>query len=241
MVSIRGDKRIDLGDAVIARYETGNKKFEILVNPKKAWDYLYKDKSIDIRDIVISFTIFDDAQRGRKASADELISVFGTDDEFEIARTIIEKGRVQITTEMRREFTKELRRKIIHFISRNAINPKTNLPHPPERIERAMEEAKVNIDPRKDVAEQAEEIVKKIAPIIPIRLERVSIAVRIPAEHAGKAYNLIARYGEISKDEWQADGSWIAVVDLPAGLQAEVQNELNNLSKGKFELKKLKK
>ncbi|MHA1145888.1 MAG: ribosome assembly factor SBDS [Candidatus Helarchaeota archaeon] len=241
MVSIRGDKRIDLGNAVIARYEIGNKKFEVLVDPKKAWTYIYKDKNIDIRDILIGFTIFDDALRGRKASSEVIKNEFQTDDEFEVARTIIEKGTIQITAEMRREFTAELRKKIISFISRNAINPKNNLPHPPDRIERAMEEARVNIDPRKEVAEQAREIVKKITPILPIRLERVSIAIRIPAEHTGKAYNVIARYAEINKDEWQADGSWIAVIDLPAGLQVEIQNELNTLTKGKFELKKLKK
>ena len=32
------------------------------------------------------------------------------------------------------------------MIHRNAVDPKTGLPHPPQRIESAMEEAKIHVD-----------------------------------------------------------------------------------------------
>ena len=51
MSAIRGDKRVDLGKHVIARLEKNKKRFEILVNPKKAWDYK-EGKDIDIRDVL---------------------------------------------------------------------------------------------------------------------------------------------------------------------------------------------
>ena len=45
-------------------------------------------------------------------------------------------------------------KKLINAISRESINPQTNAPNPPARIEAAMEEAKIHIDPFKPVNEQ---------------------------------------------------------------------------------------
>ncbi|MHA1784275.1 MAG: ribosome assembly factor SBDS [Candidatus Helarchaeota archaeon] len=241
MSAIRGDKRVDLGKHVIARLEKNKKRFEILVNPKKAWDYK-EGKDIDIRDVLEGYIIFENVLRGEKATNDDLQFSFQTDDVFEIAKEIIQEGEIQITEEMRQEYTKELRKKIINFISKNCINPQTNLPHPPDRIERAMQEAKVSIrNTKEDISEQAKRIIRQLEAIIPIRMESYSMAIRIPAEYTGKAYSVVSKYSSISKDEWQSDGSWIAVVELPAGLQATLNKELNSLTKGKFEIKKLKK
>ncbi|NHI94428.1 MAG: ribosome assembly factor SBDS [Candidatus Lokiarchaeota archaeon] len=241
MSAIRGDKRVDIGNHVIARLDKKKKRFEILVDPKKAWDFK-EGKEVDIRDIVESFTIFENLLRGEKATDADLQYVFETDDVFEISKIILKEGEIQITEEMRQEFTKELRRKIINFISTHSINPQTNLPHPPDRIKRAMLEAKISIrDTKEDISEQAKRIIKELQSIIPIRMESYSLAIRIPAEFTGKAYNVVSKYTSINKDEWQSDGSWVAVVELPAGLQATLNDELNSLTKGKFEIKKLKK
>jgi len=241
MSSIRGDKRVDIGNHVIARLAKKNKRFEILVDPKKAWDYK-EGKDIDIRDILEGFIIFENLLRGEKATDDDLLFVFETTDVFDISKIILKEGEIQITEEMRNEYTKELRKKVINFISKNSINPQNNLPHPPDRIERAMLEAKVSIrDTKEDISEIAKQIIKDLQAIIPIRMESYSLAIRIPAEFTGKAYNVVSKYTSINKDEWQSDGSWIAVVELPAGLQATLNEELNSLTKGKYEMKKLKK
>ena len=76
----------------------------------------------------------------------------------------------------------EKRRQVITFIARNAVNPQTGLPHPPQRIEMAMDEARVNIDLYKSVDEQVKETMKALRPLLPIRFEEVRIAVRIPPD-----------------------------------------------------------
>jgi rRNA metabolism SBDS family protein len=73
--------------------------------------------------------------------------VFSTTDFDTIARRIIEKGEIHLTAEQRRQMIDEKRRQVITFISRNSVNPQTGHPHPPQRIEMAMEEARINIDP----------------------------------------------------------------------------------------------
>ena len=240
MSSIRGDKRIDLGKNVIAKYLKNKKRFEILVDPKKAWDFR-EGKDVDVRDILEGFIIFSHALRGEKATDDDLLYVFETDDVFKIAEIILQNGEIQITDEMRQEFTKEMRKKIINFISRNCINPQNNLPHPPDRIERAILEVKVAINSHEEISSQAKRIIRELQPIIPIKMESYSLAIRIPSEFTGKAYNVVSKYSAINKDEWQSDGSWIAVIELPAGLHSTLNEELNDLTKGKFEIKKIKK
>jgi ribosome maturation protein SDO1 len=103
----------------------------------------------------------------------------------------------------------------------------------------AMEEAKVHIDPLKGVDEQVNIVMKAIRPIIPIRFEEVEVAVKIPAEYAAKSYGDIAGFATLLKNEWQNDGSWVAVVKMPAGLQNDFYGLVNHLTKGDAESKLL--
>ncbi len=238
MVGMRGRARIDIGDAVRARYETSGLRFEILVQPELAWDFR-DGKELDIRDILIGFTIFEDALRGRKATDDSLQDVFGNLDTLEIAKQILLEGELQLTTEQRRKLVEEKRKQVITYISQNSINPQTSLPHPPARIERALEEVKVKIDPWRNVEEQAKDLVKDLEPILPIRLEKLSFAVKIPGKFHAKAYQIIIRTGTITKEEWQSNGKWIALVEMAAGLQPSVIDQLKKLTKGRLEVKKL--
>ena len=80
----------------------------------------------------------------------------------------------------------------------------------------AMEQARVNIDPFKHVDEQVKET-ESPPPILPIRFEELRLAVRIPPDHAARAYGDIAAASTMEKDEWQKDGSWVCVVRIPAG------------------------
>jgi ribosome maturation protein SDO1 len=78
---------------------------------------------------------------------------------------------------------------------------------------------------------------KAIRPIIPIRFEEVKIAVKVPALFAPRAYGDIQSFGRLLRDEWQNDGSWICVIQIPAGAQPEFYDLLNKLTKGEAETK----
>ena len=167
-----------------------------------------------------------------RASDEALEKVFHTTDFDTVARRIIEKGEIHLTSEQRKHMIEEKRRQVITFIARNAVNPQTGHPHPPHRIEMAMEEARVNIDPFKHLDEQVKETVKALRPLLPIRFEELRLAIRIPADFAAKAYGDIAAGSTMEKDEWQKDGSWVCVVRIPAGIQGEFYDLINKLSKG---------
>ena len=222
---------IPLDRAVVARLETHGERFEILVDPDLAVKIRHGE-AIDIEDAVAAIFIFENASRAEKSSDESLQKVFQTTDFATIARRIIEKGEIHLTAEQKKQLLAEKRGQVITFIARHAINPQTGLPHPPARIEMAMEEAKVSIDPFKPLDELVADTMKALRPLIPIRFEEVRVAVKIPAEHAAKAYGDIDAFARIEQEEWQKDGSWICVVKIPGGMQQELENLVRKVSRG---------
>src|SRR3989475_13230837 len=93
------------------------------------------------------------------------------------------------------------RKQIVQYIAANAINPQTGAPHPPQRIENAMEEAKVHVDPFKAGEEQVKEVLDALRPLIPIRCEKVRRAVKLSAEDSAKAYGDRNSFAWILKEQ----------------------------------------
>jgi ribosome maturation protein SDO1 len=220
----------------IARYTKDNEHFEILVKPHKALDYR-NGKISGVTEVLAAETIFSDANKGTRVKEDALHKAFGTNDALKIADVILKKGQLQLTTDQRRKMVEDKRRQIIDFISRQAVDPKTNLPHPPTRIENAMEQIRYPIDPYKPIEEQAREIIKLLRPILPLKIEQVSVGTRIPAQYAQRAYGSVKTYGTIKREEWRSDGSWYGVIEMPAGSYASFLNKLGDLTKGSGEAK----
>jgi ribosome maturation protein SDO1 len=220
----------------VARLTRENEHFEILVKPQKALDYR-NGKLSSITEVLAAETIFSDANKGTKISEEAMHKAFKTTDALKIADEILKKGTLQLTTDQRRKMVEDKRKQIVDFISRQAVDPKTNLPHPPMRIENAMEQIRYPIDPYKPVEEQARDIVKLLRPILPLKIEQVTVAVRIPAEHSARAYGTIKTLGTIKREEWRGDGSWYGELELPAGSYASLLNRLGNVTKGSGEAK----
>jgi ribosome maturation protein SDO1 len=220
----------------IARLTRENEHFEILVKPQKALDYR-NGKLASLTEALAAEIIFSDANKGTKVSEEAMHKAFKTSDTLKIADEILKKGTLQLTTEQRRKMVEDKRKQIVDFISRQAVDPKTNLPHPPMRIENAMEQIRYPIDPYKPVEEQAKDIVKLLRPILPLKIEQITVAVRIPAEHSSRAYGTVKTLGTIKREEWRGDGSWYGELELPAGSYASLITKLGNVTKGSGEAK----
>jgi len=215
----------------IARLTKESEHFEILVKPDKALDYRL-GKIAGITEVIAAETIFSDANKGTRVSEEALRKAFSTTDPLKIAETILKTGTIQMTTEQRRKMVEDKRKQIIDFISRQCVDPRTNLPHPPTRIENAMEQIRYSIDPFKPVEEQAKEIIKLLRTILPLKMEQMTIGVTIPAAYSAKAYGAMKGFGTIKKEEWRADGSWYGVLEMPAGLYAPFLDKLGEITKG---------
>ena len=226
--------RVD--QAVEARLTKAGRHFVVLVDCDKALDYK-TGKSVSLSDVLASEDVYADARKGLHAAKSDLLAVFGTEDRYKIVDNILKNGEIAITAEHQRRLINQLKRQIVDAICRNAINPQTNTPHPPARIEAAMDAARVPIDIHKSAETQVQDIVHKLAVHLPIRLEVRELQVQVPASFAQSCFHLLKSYGTLKKQDWLSDGSLLAIVALPAGQQEAFEKALGNVTKGNFDLK----
>ncbi|MDP3918611.1 MAG: ribosome assembly factor SBDS [Nanoarchaeota archaeon] len=231
---------VNVDKAIIARIKKGGETFEILVDCDKALSY--REGTLDsLDDVLATEDIFSDVKQGEHASENTLKKIFHTEDQMEIIKVILKEGEIQLTADHKNKLRDEKKKQIVQFIHRNAINPTSGAPHPIDRINNAMEEAKVKIDEFKKAEDQVQDVISKLRPLIPLKIEVRELEIVIPSEHAGNAYNVLQRFAKVLKSDWLNNGGLKALIEIPAGIQEELENELGKMTKGDFELKILNK
>ncbi|MFC1722705.1 ribosome assembly factor SBDS [Nanoarchaeota archaeon] len=220
----------------LARLKKGGQVFEIVVNPDEAISYK-KSKEGDLNDVLRGKQIFSDAKKGILAPESAMKTLFGSADALKVADVILKDGEIQLTTDYREKLREQKRKRILALIQRNAIDPKTKLPHPLTRIENAYEQAKCHIDEFRSAEEQVEDVIKKLRVILPLKIEQIIMKITTPPQYAHQAYGIMKRLGDLKQEEWGNDGSLIVKLEIPAGIQEDVMNKLNNLTHGGVDVK----
>ena len=229
---------VSLEDAVIARYETGGNRFEILIDPKAAQSYSEGDE-IDWEDAIAADGIWSDSSKGERTPDMLVNNTFETTDLIKIYKRILTDGTIQLTSQQRKEMVEQKRKQIVAHIVANAMNPQTGGPHPPQRIENAIDEVRYSVDPMETMDSQVEKIIKSIKKLIPISFEKIRVAVKIKAIYVGKCYGQITSLSKIESEEYQKDGSWIGMLEMSATSFAKLEDTLGSLTKGTAETKML--
>jgi ribosome maturation protein SDO1 len=232
---------ISLDDAVTARLESHGQRFEVLVDPDAALAIKRGEFEGDLEDVIAAEDVFENADRGDRPPENALEDVFGTTDPLAVIPEVIKQGEIQITADPRREMQEQKRKNLVNRITRNAVNPQMDdAPHPPERIESALEEAGFTVDPMEPVESQVDDALEALRPVIPIRFDTVTVAVQLPADYAGSGQAQVREFGELEREEWQPDGSWVGVVEFPAGMQNDFYDLVNEVSSGEAETRIIK-
>jgi len=227
---------ISLDEAVTARLESHGQRFEVLIDPDAAMSIDRDEFDGDLEDVIAAEDVFEDASSGDRPPEESLDEVFGTTDPLEIIPEVIKRGEIQITADQRREMQEQKHKQLVQRITRNAVNPQMDdAPHPPDRIESALEETDFRIDPMEPVETQVDEALDALRPVIPIRFDEITVAVQVPPDYAGSAQAQIRQFGDLEREEWQSDGSWIGVITFPAGLQNDFYDLANEHTSGTAE------
>ena len=227
---------VDVDKAVVCRLKHSGRNFEILVNPDRALAFK-KGAKVDIRDVLAYPSIYKDVSSTDVVAEGDLQKAFGTTDPFKIAEKVLREGELQLTTEQKRAMTEQKRTQVADIISRRGINPQTNAPHPPQRVLAAMDKAGVSIDPFADAELQFDRVVKALRTLLPISFQRVTIAIRVQPQHAGRVYSILKGMGTTRKEQWLNDGSLQVELEVLGGMQQELFDKLASLTHGSFESK----
>jgi len=217
--------------STVIRFSVEGEKFELLVKPDPALEYKL-GKRKDISTILVSDEIYSDSNKGTRASTEKLMKAFKTTDPATIAVIILQKGDLNLTTDQRRKMVSEKRKQIVEFIAKTYVDPRSHLPHPPLRIEQAMDDAKVSVDPFKNTDDQIKDIVEQLRSIIPLKSENMLLEILVPAQFAAQSYSVLKSAGTLKKEEWQANGSLKVILDIPAAARANVIDRLGSVTKG---------
>ena len=215
----------------VVKYSYAGEKFEILVKPDPAFDYKL-GKITEISKILVSDEIYTDSGKGTRASNELLVKVFKTEDTIKIAEIMMQKGELNLNTEKRKKMTTDKRKQIITFIAKTYVDPKTHLPHPPLRIEQALTDGRVSVDPFKNADEQIKDIVEKLRPIIPLKTENIILEISVPAQFVAQSYTVLKSTGSLKKEDWQPNGSLKAILEIPAAARPNVIDRLGAITKG---------
>ncbi len=211
---------LEMVDVTVARYSFEGEKFEILVKPDPALDYKLGKKK-DISAVLVSDEIYTDSGKGTKPTTEKLLKAFKTEDQTEIAQIIMQKGDLNLTTDQRRKMIENKRKQIVEFIAKTFVDPKTHLPHPPLRVEQAMKDARVSVDPQKSVDEQVKDIVEKLRSIIALKSENLQLEIIVPAQFASQSYSVLKSVGSLK-----------AILEIPAAARPNVIDRLGSITKG---------
>jgi ribosome maturation protein SDO1 len=215
----------------IVRLSIEGEHFEILVHPDPALDFKF-GRSVEISQIIAVDEIYSDANKGLRVPVDKLQKAFKTANFLQIAEVILRKGDLNLTTDQRRRLVEEKRKQIVSIIARNYVDPRTGLPHPPLRIEQAMAEVRLTIDPFRDANEQSKNVIDSLRGILPLKSERVKLLVKVPAQFASQSFGALKGVGEILKEDWGPDGGLTVLIEIPAGVHSTILDRLGALTKG---------
>ena len=238
---MKGNKLID--DRVqiainLIRYQTHGKTFEIAINPDLVVKYMQGEK-VDIDELIESENIFSDVKKGLLANETELKTIFETTNIQKIVPIMIQKGEVQFNQKYRDSLREQKHNQIVYLIHKQAVDPRTGLPHPITRIESALKEAKVKIDDFKKPQDQIDAIVKKLQPIIPLSFQRTKLEMIIPASYSSQVKYACTNKGKTIRENWLDDGGLLLVMEIPSGIKIDLISTIQSITKGEATIKEL--
>ena len=220
----------------LVRLISENDKFEILVKPDPALEYKL-GKRADVASVLVSDEIYSDANKGSRASSEKLRKHFNTTDVTDIARQILSRGELNLTTDQRRKMIEEKKKQIIQYINRSFVDPKTHIPHPPLRIESAIDKARVIIDPFKRTEDQANVVVEALRRILPLKSEISRLSVTVPSQFSAQSYSIFKATGNLKGEQWLADGSLKVIIEMNAGMKASFIDRIGSITRGSADIK----
>lgn len=230
---------VDVNNAVIARLKKGSETFEILVDCDNA--LLFREGKALFENAVAGPYVFKKAKTGEHASPAEMKKAFGTEDLTKVAEIILREGEIQLTRDHKDRMREQKFKQVVNLLARNAVDAKTENPIPAARIEMLLKESKFKVDEFKAAEQQLHDALRKISPLAPVKMETRELEIRIPALEAVKSFHALKSFGKILKEDWLDDGSLLVVLEIAAGLQPSLEDELSKATKGNLEIKIVKK
>eukprot|EP01088_Endostelium_zonatum_P001654 TRINITY_DN11997_c0_g1_i1.p1 TRINITY_DN11997_c0_g1~~TRINITY_DN11997_c0_g1_i1.p1 ORF type:complete len:290 (+),score=78.44 TRINITY_DN11997_c0_g1_i1:71-871(+) len=217
----------------VVRYKDGKSTFEIMCKNGTALKFREGDLK-SVNDVLFSDEIFSDQSKGERAPEDQLRATFSTTNVSEVAKIILEKGDLQLSTAERKAKVDQKTKEIVNYIHKYYIDPKTKAPHPMTRIENALVQMKVNIDPWIGAEKQFhDKIERKLPEVIPVKKCEIAGTLKVPHAFAAQAQGTIKKWCGNAKEDWDENGLIMEVSVVPGDYDPFCA-AMNDVTKGNY-------
>lgn len=211
-----------------ARIKKNGKHFEILVDLEEALKFKKNPKVGNLSASVLTDAVFYNLKSGEHASREDLEENFGTSDFMIVAEKIVCTGEVVRTADYINEEQEKKYKQIVDFLSKNAVSPEGR-PYTPDRFMKALHEVHINVK-NVSIESQIGEIIDALAKILPLKIDKKKVKLRIPARYTGKVYGTVKEF--MVEESWQGNGDLETVVEVPSGLIMDFYDKINDFTHG---------
>lgn len=230
-----------LTNVAVVRMKKCGKRFEIACYKNKVISWRNKTEK-DIDEVLQTQTIFTNVSKGQVAKREELNTAFGTDNQLEICKIILEKGDLQVSEKERHAQSDSSFKEIANLIANMCVNPDTKRPYSSSVIENALHETHLSLKPNHSIKQQALEIIPKLRESMKIDRAEMRLRVSVEAKEAKRVHDrLKGMFTKIEVEDWdQGNLEIVGLIDPGAYRSVEELLQKETRKTGHLELLALK-
>ena len=206
-----------LTNVAVVRMKRGGKRFEIAAYPNQvqAWR---SGVETDLSEVLQTDRVYTNVSHGKFAKKQDLLKSFGTDNEEEVCKMVLEKGEIQISAAERQLTLDRLFKEVAAVVAEKCINTETSLPLTATYVERAMKELNFNLNPSRPAKQQALVVIAALKDNLPV--QRARMRLRLSAADAAVVQARLQADGAACKLEPVAGEDRAMVVIDPGSYRA---------------------
>ncbi|CAM9117956.1 unnamed protein product [Ectocarpus sp. 12 AP-2014] len=233
--------QVRLTNVAVVRLNKTGKRFEIACYRNKVVNWRNRVET-DLDEVLQIESVFENVSKGVLAKNKDLMKAFGTDNQLEACRIILDKGEMQVSDKERQVALESVFRDVATIVSEKCVNPASNRPYTVSMIEKAMRDVHFSAHPTRSAKQQALEVIKKLKEVMPI--DRAKMKLRITTDEDSTP--LKEALGELGVDSFDNGGGAAAggsgeVLDflVDPGLYRDVEEAVRTVAGGRCALEVL--
>ena len=152
--------------------------------------------------------------KGQVAKKEDLVKVFGTENQTEICKEILKKGELQVSDKERQHQLESQFKEIANIVADKCLNPELKRPYPLTMIEKAMRDIHYSIKPNQSTKQQALQVIKMLKESIPIERAQMRLRVIFRGKDMKKWREKLLKIGPLEVEHEGCDSDQLMVVFL---------------------------
>jgi ribosome maturation protein SDO1 len=153
-------------------------------------------------EVLQTTTIFSNVSKGILAKREDLMEVFGTDDEVAICKRILAEGELQVSDKERKVELDTLFGDVASVLSEKCVNPETKRPYTISMIERALRDVHFSVDPKRPAKAQAlDHALPLLKERFPIDRSHMRLQINLPQSSYGELKDMLRSRDAVVEEE----------------------------------------